>query len=140
MRYCYHCGRLTPGEPLFCQNCGRTYDVKLCSRLHVNSRSAEVCSHCGSRDLSTPQPKVPLWTKAFEFFLRGVVAILSLFLGLVILLALLKGILGSPRGQLALLVLGFLALALYWLWETLPEWIRKLVRRSLGRKGHGNVR
>jgi len=80
MKYCHHCGRLTPGEPLFCQSCGRTYDVKLCSRLHVNSRSAEVCSQCGSRDLSTPQPKVPLWTKGFELLLRGTVFILFVFL------------------------------------------------------------
>ena len=61
MKYCYECGRVTAGEPLFCQFCGRTYNVKLCPRLHVNPRFAEVCSQCGSRDLSTPQPKVSVW-------------------------------------------------------------------------------
>ena len=30
MKYCYQCGRMTAGEPLYCQLCGRTYDVKLC--------------------------------------------------------------------------------------------------------------
>src|SRR5271169_1531111 len=60
MKYCYQCGRMTDGEPLFCNFCGRSYDVKLCPRLHVNPRFADACSRCGSRDLSTPQPKVPL--------------------------------------------------------------------------------
>ena len=45
------------GKPLFCGHCGRTYNVKLCPRLHTNPRIAEVCSQCGSRDLSTPQPE-----------------------------------------------------------------------------------
>jgi hypothetical protein len=134
MKYCYHCGRLTPGEPLFCNSCGRTYDIKLCSRLHANPRSAEVCSQCGTRDLSTPQPKVPIWTKAFELLLKILVFLLFLFLATVFLIALGKGILASPRGQMDLLILGILALALYWLWQMVPEWMRKLVRRSLGRK------
>ena len=60
MKYCYHCGHMTAGEPLFCDHCGRSYDVKLCPRLHPNPRGAEVCSQCGSRELSTPQPKIPM--------------------------------------------------------------------------------
>ena len=60
MTYCYNCGHMTAGEPLFCGKCGRTYDVKLCPRLHPNPRGAEVCARCGSRELSTPQPKIPL--------------------------------------------------------------------------------
>jgi hypothetical protein len=66
MKYCYHCGRITTGEPLFCMFCGRTYDVKLCPRLHVNARFADCCSQCGSRELSTPQPKVSFYRKAAE--------------------------------------------------------------------------
>src|SRR5438445_562240 len=60
MKYCYACGHRTRGEPLFCNFCGRSYDVKLCPKLHVNPRSAEACSQCGSRDLSIPQPRIPL--------------------------------------------------------------------------------
>jgi hypothetical protein len=60
MKYCYECGHVTAGEPLFCQFCGHTYDVKLCPRMHANPRFAEVCSQCGSRDFSIPQPKVSL--------------------------------------------------------------------------------
>ena len=140
MKYCYHCGRLTPGEPLFCNSCARTYDVKLCSRLHVNPRSAEVCSQCGTHDLSVPQPRVPLWTKGFELLLRGTIFTVFLFLATAFLIALGRGILSSPRGQIDLLVLGILAVALYWLWQMVPEWMRKLVRRSLGRKGQRSGR
>jgi hypothetical protein len=76
--------------------------------------------------------------KAFELLLKIVVFLLFLFLATVFLIALGKGILASPRGQVDLLILGILALALYWLWQMVPEWMRKLVRRSLGRKGqHG---
>src|SRR4029077_19548441 len=62
MKFCYACGHTTGGEPLFCNSCGCSFDVKLCPKLHVNPRLAEACSQCGSRDLSVPQPKVPtIW-------------------------------------------------------------------------------
>src|ERR1700738_624453 len=61
MKYCYNCNRATIREPLFCNFCGRSYNIKLCPKLHVNPRNAEPCSHCGSRELSLPQPKVPFW-------------------------------------------------------------------------------
>src|SRR5690349_4041653 len=106
MKFCYHCGHLTPGEPIFCNSCGRSYNVKLCSRLHANPRSAEVCSQCGSRDLSTPQPRVPFWSRCFEFLLRSAVLILFVYLGIVFLVAVLKGILASPQVQCALFGFG----------------------------------
>ena len=139
MKFCYHCGKITPDEPLFCNFCGRTYDVKLCTRLHPNGRYAEVCSQCGSRDFSTPQPRVPLWTRCFGWLLRATVALLLVYLALVSLALLAKGILTSPGAQHLLLSLGILAALLYWLWLKLPQWVRKLVHRMVGRKGgaHG---
>src|SRR5262249_10351879 len=62
-KYCYNCNRNTVGEPLFCNFCGRSYDVKLCPKLHLNPRYAEACSLCGSRELSIPQPTVPFWAR-----------------------------------------------------------------------------
>ncbi len=62
MKFCYACGKTTTGKPLFCNFCGRSYDQKLCPRLHPNPRKAEACSRCGNRNLSMPQPRVPrLW-------------------------------------------------------------------------------
>ncbi len=80
MRYCYHCHRMTSGDPLFCGFCARTYDAKLCPRRHRNPVTVEVCSECGSRDLSLPQPRGPWW---LNLFLRSLI----LLAGLVLLIA-----------------------------------------------------
>jgi hypothetical protein len=136
MRYCYECGRLTAGEPLFCNSCGRSYDVKLCPRMHPNPRSAEVCSQCGSRDLSTPQPKVSFWWKAGELLVKVVAGIFLVYVSLMGFVALLQ----RPEVQGGLFVLGILLGILWWLWSELPEWFRKLVRRSLKRKERSHER
>ena len=70
MKYCYNCGHMTPGDPLFCNVCGRSYDVKLCPRMHVNPRGAQVCSQCGNRELSTPQPKIPMSLRLLAIVVR----------------------------------------------------------------------
>jgi RNA polymerase subunit RPABC4/transcription elongation factor Spt4 len=57
MRICRTCRLLTAGNPTFCPSCGGTYDAKLCPNLHVNARSSSICSICGSRELSNPQPQ-----------------------------------------------------------------------------------
>src|SRR5437016_220654 len=59
MKYCHACHKMTPGDPIFCNFCGSTYNLKLCSRLHPNPRHASVCSQCGSREMSAPQPRIP---------------------------------------------------------------------------------
>lgn len=69
MKFCYACGRTTGGKPLFCNFCGRSYDVKLCPRLHENPRMAEACSRCGNRNLSIPQPRVPLLWRVLAIIL-----------------------------------------------------------------------
>jgi RNA polymerase subunit RPABC4/transcription elongation factor Spt4 len=130
MKYCYHCGRLTSGEPPFCQFCGRSYNVKLCPRQHANPRFADVCSQCGSRELSTPQPKVSPWWKVLEFLLRILFGIVLVYLSLSLLVTLLR----SPMVQAGLLALGFLLLVLWALWIMLPEWFRKFVHTRVMRK------
>ena len=85
MRYCNHCLRITGGNPLFCTFCGRSYDQRLCPQRHPNPRHAEVCSLCGSRQLSTPHPKASLWRRALGFLLwlapgMLLVAVSALFL------------------------------------------------------------
>ncbi len=136
VKYCYECGRMTAGKPLFCNFCGRSYDVKLCPRLHVNPRIAEVCSQCGSRELSTPQPRVsPVW-RLLGFLAKVVIALLLAY----VLLAFLYELLRSPEASNALLVLAFLFAVLWFLWAMVPEWIRKFVRRSLGKGGRNRDR
>jgi RNA polymerase subunit RPABC4/transcription elongation factor Spt4 len=134
MKYCYQCGRLTAGEPIFCTFCGRSYDVKLCPRLHVNPRYAEVCSQCGSRDLSTPQPKVSIWWKVLERFVRVLLAILLTVATVAVLVALATEALSDPRGQAFMVGIGFLLGGLWALWSMLPEWFRKAIHNLLHRK------
>jgi hypothetical protein len=133
MKYCYECGRMTAGEPLFCNSCGRSYDVKLCPRLHVNPRSAEVCSQCGNRELSTPQPRVSLVWRLLGFLAKVVIALLLAY----VLLAFLYELFTRPETGNALVALGFLFGALWVLWGMVPEWLRKAVRWSLGKGGRG---
>jgi hypothetical protein len=134
MKYCYQCGNVTAGEPLFCNSCGRSYDVKLCPRLHANPRNADVCSSCGSRDLSTPQPRVPVWVPILQFFLSllpgAVLAILSVIgvAGFLYELAERPAMLFSA--VCLLIALGIL----WWLWARIPLWLRTAIYRRLRRK------
>jgi hypothetical protein len=40
MRYCLSCRKITTGDPTYCNFCGKSYDVKLCGRGHINIRLA----------------------------------------------------------------------------------------------------
>jgi hypothetical protein len=132
MKICYECGRVSSGEPLFCNSCGRSYDVKLCPRLHPNGRNADVCSQCGSRDLSTPQPRVSLWWRVMESLLKFLIGFLLVCLSLLFAIALLKGLLSQPQMLNGLIALGVLLAILWWLWS--PEWFRKFVWHLIRRK------
>jgi len=134
MKHCYNCGRITAGDPLFCNTCGRSFDRKLCPRLHVNPRSADICSRCGSRDLSLPQPKVSFLWRLLEWLARLGLGVVLLLFGLVFVYELLTAALGDPAVQNGLIVLGLLIAALVWMWSKLPEWFRKFVRNRLRRK------
>ncbi len=129
MKYCYNCNHVTPGQPIFCNYCGRSYDVKLCPRLHVNPRSAEVCSQCGSREFSTPQPKMPFRTRllvVFTMFALGTVLLLS---SLLVILEALKAALSDSHVQALIAATAILLALLWWAWLQIPHWLRKLIHR-----------
>ena len=143
MRYCYHCNRITTGEPMFCNFCGRSYDIKLCSRLHPNPRTAEVCSQCGSRDLSQPQPRVPFWSQPLLLLLSKLPGIVLLLLSVALFVALLHSLLTDPNMQGMLFVLGFVLALLWFLYLQLPGFLRRGIGRLLGRSkrnGHSDHR
>src|SRR3984885_12527898 len=104
MKYCYQCGKMTAGEALYCGTCGRTYDVRLCPRAHVNPRGAEVCSKCGSRELSTPQPKIPMSLRLLALLIRLGLGLLLFYASLCVVIALVR----SPQFQQALIATGML--------------------------------
>jgi hypothetical protein len=126
MKFCYACGRSTGGKPLFCIGCGRSYNAKLCPRLHVNPRWAEACSRCGSRNLSLPQPRVPiLW--------RILTVITLVIIGLSIL-AVSTALIRFDRLQPEIRILIIAVLVAFG--STLPQTIRLAVWRLLKRRSN----
>jgi len=134
MKYCYQCGRMTNGEPLFCNYCGRSYDVKLCPRLHANARGAEVCAKCGSRELSTPQPKIPMSWRLLAILARLGIGLALFSASLWLLIALLR----TSASRQALAALGALLGALWLLWTKLPDWLQELIRALWRRRDGGD--
>ncbi len=132
MKYCFQCGRMTPGEPLFCSYCARTYDVKLCPRLHQNPRGAEVCSQCGSRDMSTPQPKIPMSWRLAALVIQLGLGLLFFYVSLSLFVDLLR----TPQFQQFLVLTGVIVSALMWVYSKLPDWLQKLIRAIWRWKSH----
>jgi hypothetical protein len=130
MKYCYYCGHVTAGEPLFCKLCGRSYDLKLCPRLHKNHRIAEVCSRCGSRVLSTPQPRMSVWWKVLSFILQaafgGCLTFLSITAAVVLIL--------NPHARNPLTVFAVFIGVLWWMWTEIPQWLKEIARRRMKAK------
>jgi len=124
MKYCYQCGHMTEGEPLFCNHCGRSYDVKLCPRLHANPRGAEVCARCGSRELSTPQPRIPMIWRLLAIVIRLGIGLVLFSASLWLLIALIR----TTASRQALVSLGALLAALWLFWTKLPDWLQELIR------------
>jgi uncharacterized membrane protein YvbJ len=134
MRICNHCGKLTAGRPLFCNHCGRSFSVKFCPRLHPNSRDAEACSQCGSRELSIPQDRLPIRFRALMLFLSiipglALIAISLLYIGYFFL-----QLIHNPDNLLVPMLYG-LALAFAWfIWLQLPLLLLGLRSRRRTRK------
>jgi hypothetical protein len=134
MKYCFNCNRMTPGQPLFCNSCGRSYDVKLCPRRHVNPRTAEACSQCGSRDLSTPQPRRPVWVPPLGLLLSVVPGAFLTFASTVVLLAAIAAIFQHSEMIVVLILLSIPFGILWGMWLEIPSWFRSWVYRLLKRR------
>jgi hypothetical protein len=130
MKHCLNCNHITPGMPLFCNYCGRSFDVKLCPRRHPNPRTAEACSQCGSRDLSTPQPLRPGWTPLVGFLLSVIPGGFLTFASIVVTIAILQ----CPDMVVALAVLMIPFGVLWWIWSQIPAWFRSQVYKLLKRR------
>jgi hypothetical protein len=137
MRYCYNCNRATIGEPLFCNFCGRSYNIKLCPKLHVNPRDAEACSRCGSRELSTPQPKVPFWATFLLIVLSLIPGLILAIFSIMAVEFFIKHFLHSPDMLLALTVLQMVLGMLWWGWTEIPLVFRETIHKMLQRRNKG---
>src|SRR5256712_13790728 len=131
MKYCYHCDRVTIGEPLFCNFCGRSYDVKLCPRLHVNPRGTRVCSKCGSGELTTPQPRVPFWARILLVLLTLVPGLILCVISIGLVIFFFNHFLFSHDMLLGLAAIDFVLGVLWRGWTQLPVYFRKTIHRWL---------
>jgi hypothetical protein len=144
MKRCNYCSRYAIGQPTFCSHCGRSYNVRYCSRGHVLSRYAHFCSTCGSHDLSTPAPPESLLMLLSRLTLQVVVAGFVVLLVVTVVVSVMESIDWSWLiGPVVWLLVMFGLL--YWLTSLLPGPVRKvgrmlghLLMRILrgGRKGH----
>lgn len=134
-RYCYNCNRITPGEPLFCNSCGRSYNVKLCPRLHSNPRSAQICSQCGSHDLSVPQPKIPFWARVLEFVLTGIPGAALTLVSILTVALFILAVFTRPNLLVPIICLLTALGFLWWAWSQIPASFRRAIQRLLIHRG-----
>jgi hypothetical protein len=133
MRYCNQCHKLTPGEPLFCNFCGRSYDLKLCPHRHPNPRSAEICSQCGSRELSTPHPRIPVWLAPLLALLSALPGVLLLLITLLFAIGFVNALVSSPQLLFQFMLAGLMLAFLWYLYMHLPHFLRRFISRLLKR-------
>jgi len=79
MRYCAFCKRLSPGKPVHCQYCGRTFGVRVCNHCReANPREALRCRKCGSGELSEISGNLPYWLSFLKFLCGILIFILMM--------------------------------------------------------------
>jgi len=140
MRLCTNCYQITTGKPLFCNRCGRSYNVRLCPRLHVNPRPAKICSSCGSKDLSVPQPKASLLFLPLTLLIRMGPGVLLLLALCVFMVFYVRDLVNNPNNLLPMMSLGLALSLLFVCWMMLPGFLKSLFRRLFKWKGkdHSN--
>ncbi len=121
MRYCLYCKRINAGQPLYCQFCAHSFDVRICrSCRHINDPEVLACGNCGGRDFSEPAGSSPPWLVFLKIFFWFF--IIFLLLGLIRVLLLNFIALSGFIIILVFLYLGYLSL---------PELLQGLIRRTL---------
>jgi len=133
MHYCNQCHRITPGEPLFCNFCGRSYNLKLCPHRHPNPRNAEICIQCGSRDLSMPHPRVPLWLAPLLLLLSALPGLVLIGVTLLFLIGFVNALASSPQLLLQFMLVGLMLAFLWYLYMHPPSFLRRFLTRLFSR-------
>jgi hypothetical protein len=138
MRYCNQCHRITAGEPLFCNFCGRSYNLKLCPHRHPNPRTAETCSQCGSRELSTPHPRVPFWLAPLLVLLSALPGMVLLGMSVLLLIGVIQALFTNQELLFQFMLLGLIIGFLWWLYMHLPGFLRRALTRLVFRRRERN--
>ena len=110
MIFCRSCGRVWPAESVYCGNCGKTFNARICPDGHTNPMFASVCLTCGSRKLTDGTKGRHL---SWMFKLAGVAAVAPIlgFLIPVIVKALVP-IVAAAISIIALCIVGIIVLSL----------------------------
>lgn len=140
MKLCLNCHRTTPGKPTFCNFCGASFNVRLCPRQHTNPRSAEVCSECGSRELSRPHPKPNLLVRPLLWLLSLSPGVLLIAALAAFLFAFVQKLFRDPSGLFPLMCLGFWLGSFFLIWMMLPTFLKKFLKRMFTHSSKGRPR
>lgn len=126
MKYCAHCKRLNSGDPVFCQYCSHSFNVRICRGCgHMNPTDALACRRCGRTNLSEPSGSSSIWPKVLKMLFWMALV----FLAINFIKAMLMNL--QAFASLAI-VIGLFALA----YGFLPEIVKNLIRGMVkGLKG-----
>jgi hypothetical protein len=94
--------------------------------------------NAGSRDLSTPQPKVPFWAPILEFILSLVPGVILTALSLAGIVFFLHQLFQRPEMLFSAVMLLIALGILWWMWGQIPQWLRSAIYRMLKRKREGD--
>jgi hypothetical protein len=108
--------------------------------MHPNPRKAQACSKCGSRDLSTPGPKVPWWTPFLEFGIRIIPGGILVVGSIIATILIIEAVFQNPSVLASLIAPVALLLVLWWAWCQIPRWLREAIYRLLKARRDGNDR
>ena len=101
----------------------------------MNSRFAQVCSQCGSRELSTPAPHLPFWMKPFLLLLSILPGFVLLLLSFVFIAVFIRQLLSDPNALLKLMSVGLVLGLCWYIWINLPGLFRKTVLKVIKKGG-----
>jgi hypothetical protein len=88
-----------------------------------------MCSQCGSKDLSTPQPKPFFLLRPLILLIGLGPGFLFLAIAAVYLVFYVHKLFTDPNGLLPLMCLGFLLGLLLFIWMMLPHFLRNLLKK-----------
>jgi len=99
---------------------------------------AEACSRCGSRNLSLPQPRIPLLWRILAVALLLAIGVSLADFSSAFAIEVWKSLVasGALSGELA--TRGLMLAVLWGLWGILPDCLRIVIRRLLKRRSGEN--
>ena len=105
--------------------------------MAASASRCECRTHCGSRELSTPQPNVPFWATILLFFMSLIPGLLLAIFSIAAIAFFVRHLLHTPDMLLALTILQILLGTLWWGWTQIPLFFRERIHKMLQRRRDG---